>query len=157
MRRIAGLIFGLLVTATAFAQPRIMIGEMLQAHNSIRRNLGLPPLAWSDRLAARAQEWAQSLMAKGEFRHNPRTPYGENLFEITGAQAQPAEVVRAWALEASDYDHRSNRCTGTSGHYTQIVWRDTKEVGCAATGGIKREIWVCEYDPPGNVIGQRPY
>ena len=130
---------------------------MFQAHNSIRRNLGLPPLAWSDRLAARAQEWAQNLLATGKFMHNPKTPHGENLYEITGAQALPDEVVRAWASEARDYDYRSNRCKGTCGHYTQIVWRDTKEVGCGAAGGIKRQIWVCEYDPPGNVIGQRPY
>ncbi len=145
------------IAVTGVGQSHTALEEMLQAHNSIRLNLGLAPLAWSDRLVARAQEWAQSLLAKGEFRHNPRTPYGENLFEIRGSQAQPAEVVRAWASEARGYDYKSNRCTGTCGHYTQIVWRDTREVGCGAAGGVKREIWVCEYDPPGNVIGQRPY
>jgi pathogenesis-related protein 1 len=157
MRRSVHLVFGLFVAASALAQPQVEPGEMLQAHNMIRRNLGLPPLAWSDKLAARAQEWAQNLLAKGKFLHNSKTPYGENLFEITGARAQPAEVVRAWASEARDYDYRSNRCKGTCGHYTQIVWRDTKEVGCGVAGGIKREVWVCEYTPPGNVIGQRPY
>ena len=152
--RLAAFIF---LAVIGFGQPRTAPEELLQAHNSIRLNLGLAPLAWSDRLAARAQEWAQSLLAKGDFRHDPKTPYGENLYEITGAQARPAEVVGASASEASDYDYRSNRCKGTCGHYTQIVWRGSKEVGCAAAGGIKRQIWVCEYDPPGNVIGQRPY
>ena len=35
-------------------------------------------------------------------------PYGENLFEIAGATASPAEVVGSWASEARAYDHRSN-------------------------------------------------
>jgi uncharacterized protein YkwD len=66
---------------------------MLQAHNSIRRNLSLTPLAWSARLAARAQEWAQRLLVKNQFLHHPKSPYGENLFEMTGAHASPAQVV----------------------------------------------------------------
>jgi pathogenesis-related protein 1 len=43
------------------------------------------------------------------------------------------------------------------GHYTQIVWRNTKAVGCAVGGKGAREVWVCDYDPPGNYVGQRPY
>lgn len=147
----------LVATATAFAQPQSVPNEMLQAHNSVRRSLDLPPMAWSDALAARAQEWAQSLLAKGQFLHHPKSPYGENLFEINGAHASPTRVVNAWAAEARNYDYRSNRCSGTCGHYTQIVWRDTKEVGCGVARGVRREVWVCEYNPPGNRIGQRPY
>jgi hypothetical protein len=43
------------------------------------------------------------------------------------------------------------------GHYTQIVWRNTKSVGCAVARGKGVEVWVCNYDPPGNYAGQRPY
>jgi len=43
------------------------------------------------------------------------------------------------------------------GHYTQIVWRDTKQVGCGVARDNRREIWVCNYDPPGNWVGHRPY
>ena len=130
---------------------------MLQAHNSIRRSLGLPALAWSDGLAARAHEWAQTLLAKNQFFHRPRSPYGENLFEMAGAHSSPAEVVSEWASESRAYDYKTNRCGGTCGHYTQIVWRDTKEVGCAVARGVRREVWVCEYNPPGNWTGKRPY
>ena len=85
---------------TACAQPQSMPSEMLQAHNFIRRSFGLPPLAWSDRLAARAQEWAASLLAKNQFLHSPKSPYGENLFEMTGAHASPEQVVNEWASES---------------------------------------------------------
>ena len=31
--------------------------EMLAAHNDVRARVDVPPLRWSDRLAARAQDW----------------------------------------------------------------------------------------------------
>ena len=131
--------------------------DMLAAHNGVRARVGVPPLAWSDRLAARAQDWADHLLARGQFTHRPKSPYGENLFEIDGGTASPARVVQSWASESRNYDSRSNRCSGVCGHYTQIVWRDTKEVGCAVARGEGREVWVCNYDPPGNWAGRRPY
>jgi uncharacterized protein YkwD len=115
------------------------------------------PLNWSDRLAGYAQAWADHLLASQQFKHTPKPVYGENLFEINGGAATPAQVVEAWVSEAHDYDYRGNTCRGVCGHYTQMVWRGTKEVGCAVARGGRREIWVCEYDPPGNFIGRRPY
>ena len=105
------------------------IGEsMLAAHNSVRRSVGVPPLVWSERLAGFAQEWADYLAAHRQFSHRRDSPYGENLFEITGASASPVEVVNDWASESRNYRYRSNTCRGVCGHYTQIVWRDTRRV-----------------------------
>jgi hypothetical protein len=112
---------------------------------------------WSDRLAARSQDWADTLLARRQFIHRPNSTYGENLFEITGAAASPAQVVNAWVAESRNYDYASNRCSGVCGHYTQIVWRDTKEVGCAVARGRGREVWVCDYGPRGTRAGRRPY
>jgi pathogenesis-related protein 1 len=133
--------------------------DMLAAHDAVRARVGVAPLAWSDRLAARAQDWADTLLARRQFVHRPNSAYGENLFEITGANATASaeQVVNAWAAEARDYDYGSNRCRGVCGHYTQIVWGDTREVGCAVARGGAREVWVCDYDPPGNRAGKRPY
>jgi uncharacterized protein YkwD len=119
--------------------------------------VGVPPLAWSERLAGFAQEWADYLATHQQFSHRRNSPYGENLFEITGASASPAEVVNDWAAESTNYQYRSNACRGVCGHYTQIVWRDTQRVGCAAARSGRTEVWVCNYDPPGNWIGKRPY
>jgi pathogenesis-related protein 1 len=123
----------------------------------VRGRLHLPPLVWSDQVAAIAQEWAETLLARNQFIHRPKSIYGENLFEIDGAQASPAQVVREWASEARNYDYAANRCKGVCGHYTQIVWRDSKELGCGVAGSARREIWVCDYNPPGNWVGRRPY
>jgi len=104
-----------------------------------------------------AQNWADTLLARKEFVHRPNSSYGENLFDVNGAGATPGQVVESWATEARNYDYSSNKCSGVCGHYTQIVWGDTKEVGCAVARGGGREVWVCEYDPPGNWVGKRPY
>ena len=141
----------------ARSEPAFPAGEMLSAHNAIRSRVGLPPLRWSDSLAHFARDWANTLLARKQFSHRPNSLYGENLFEIEGAPASPHEVVGDWGSEARDYDYRSNRCHGHCGHYTQIVWRNTRSVGCAVARGRGIEIWGCNYDPPGNYVGQRPY
>ena len=119
--------------------------------------MGVPPIRWSDNLAAVAQTWANTLLKRGQFSHQENTGYGENLFEIKGGPATPEDVVHDWASESVDYDYPSNRCRSVCGHYTQLVWRSTTEVGCAVARGGGREVWVCEYNPPGNFVGQKPY
>jgi pathogenesis-related protein 1 len=131
---------------------------LLQAHNSVRYQVGVPPLVWSNQLATVAQGWADHLLATHTFEHSPGNEYGENLFMIRGGSATVFEVVYGWADEAEDYDLRTNTCTtGECGHYTQIVWSTTREVGCAIAADQAEEIWVCEYYPPGNYVGHRPY
>jgi len=131
--------------------------EILDAHNRVRSSVGVPPLTWSDRLAAVAQDWANHLVVEGRLHHRASPRYGENLYLISGGRATPNDVVSAWAGEAEDYDYRTNTCRSRCGHYTQIVWRRTKAVGCAAARSRNIEVWVCEYYPPGNYVGERPY
>jgi pathogenesis-related protein 1 len=137
--------------------PASMAQAMLDAHNAIRARVGIRPLVWSDQLARVAQDWANHLIATGSFGHRPNNQYGENAYTISGSTTSPAQVVGYWAGEARGYDVRSNTCSGVCGHYTQIVWGTTKAVGCAVGTDRRREVWVCNYDPPGNVIGYRPY
>ncbi len=78
---------------------------MLAAHSAVRTRVGMAPLAWSDRLAAGSQDWADLLLARKQFVHRPRSTYGENLFEIRGATASSTQVVNAWAAESRNYDY----------------------------------------------------
>jgi hypothetical protein len=146
---------------------------MLDAHNRVRAKAvpqpkpTLPSLTWS-RAAA---EVARSYAAKCSFRHNSRRgAYGENLFAMSAHQT-PAVVVpaaiRSWSSEAADYDLARNSCKKMKvcGHYTQMVWRDTRGVGCAVQhcdrgapfGSGPWTLVVCNYEPPGNVVGRKPY
>jgi len=145
------------LTAEELSQKRILPEEMLAAHNQIRSRVDAPPLTWSASLAAHAYDWALFLLRHGQFRHRPNPIFGENLYEITGGHALPFEVVGEWASEVRHYDYRTNACRGVCGHYTQIVWRGTRQVGCAVASNRDQEVWVCNYDPPGNWVGERPY
>lgn len=151
-------VFALLMVFAGTGGAQFLARDMIAAHNTVRARVGTAPLRWSDRLAASAQEWADTLLARKEFAHRPKSTYGENLFEIMGATASPEEVINAWAAESRNYDYRSNRCRhDVCGHYTQIVWAETREVGCAVARDGAREVWVCEYNPPGNWVGKQPY
>lgn len=144
--------------------------ELLTAHNRVRTNAmpapspALPALSWNAQAQAFAQAWAD----RCQWGHNPATgnTWGENIFASTGATTA-TQVVSDWAAEASDYDYATNTCAAgkACGHYTQLVWRATTSVGCATKtctanspfGSGDWNFWVCDYAPPGNVIGQKPY
>jgi uncharacterized protein YkwD len=140
-----------------------MVG-FTEAHNQVREPLGLEPLVWNANMAAYAAQWAQELTDLGcILEHRPNFGemaqlFGENLSWNRGFESTPAEVTGYWASEVENYDYDSNTCSDVCGHYTQIVWADTRKLGCAmATCDQGEEVWVCNYDPPGNIIGRQPY
>ena len=87
--------------------------------------------------------------------------FGENLALFEGYDfVSPKMVVDVWAAELECFNFETKDCISSNcicGHYTQIIWRDTSEVGCALAKEGKKEIWVCQYLPPGNYINQKPY
>lgn len=147
--------------------------EMISAHNAIRITAkptptpALPALTWSTDVAAKAQAWADQC----QFKHNPSLAslnLGENIAAATPNSLPTMGVVQNWASESAYYDYGTNSCAPgqTCGHYTQIVWRNTTQVGCATklcdknspfSGFTQWQFWVCDYSPPGNFVGQRPY
>jgi pathogenesis-related protein 1 len=75
-------------------------------------------------------------------------------------EVRPSFVVDVWGRESADFQIEANACLPgrACGHYTQIVWRTTREVGCALrVCSAKDQVWVCQYQPAGNYLGQRPY
>lgn len=144
----------------ASAEPAEFQG-MLEAHNVYRRAVGAGDLGWSSDAAAVAQGWADSLKAKGcPLAHNPdRGPYGENAYSSSGMSPTSKDVVDAWASEKSDYTYGTNTCASgkVCGHYTQIVWAKTTLVGCGKASCGAKQVWICDYSPPGNFTGQKPY
>lgn len=140
---------------------------LLDAHDLARSTASpapatpLPAMQWDDDAAALAQDWAERCV----FEHRQPNSLGENLALFSNPEVAPEEVVKIWADEAPDYDYENNDCTpgAQCGHYTQIVWRDTTKLGCGVAicddvaGFGAGSLWVCNYDPPGNFIGERPY
>ena len=136
-------------------------------HNKIRSQLGVEPVVWSPEIAAYAQKWADRLALNGELEHRPidgewARIYGENL----AIDRSIVACAEAWHSEVKDYPSvepiPSDFSTFTAGHYTQMVWRRTKRIGAGMAvvkdGRFKGMIVVvCNYDPPGNMVGEKPY
>ncbi|MBZ5708572.1 CAP domain-containing protein [Nannocystis pusilla] len=133
------------------------------AHNSVRAALGIPGLTWSPAVAQFAQAWADELEAQGcVMKHRPddgpdAQQYGENIFKSWGYPPRAEDVVAKWVAEEADYDDETNTCSGVCGHYTQVVWRDSRRLGCGMAVCGDQEVWICNYDPPGNITGEWPY
>ncbi len=127
---------------------------LLDEHNRYRAAHCAPPLEWSDELAAVAQGWADQLRDDGCAFEHSRTKYGENLAAGTSGALPPEAVVEMWYREVDQYAFPDGGFSMETGHFTQVVWTDTRRLGCgvAACGGF--DIWVCNYDPPGNFEGQ---
>jgi len=90
-------------------------------------------------------------------------PYGENLFGGAGTDSTAEDAVALWVSNKQYYDHDSNTCsapaTATCVPYTQVVWRASTAIGCARVvcDSGDRVFIICNYSPPGNLVGESPY
>jgi uncharacterized protein YkwD len=143
-------------------------GRILGCHNRERSSLDIPALAWDPALERDAELWARHLTAVGYLVHSPDEPAnpdpeGENLWAGTRGYYGPEAMVGLWIAEKKDFvpgifPHNSS--TGdleAIGHYTQVMWRSTKAVGCAVAHGRDDDFLVCRYSEGGNVIGEKPF
>jgi pathogenesis-related protein 1 len=141
---------------------------IVKAHNQWRSQVGVPELTWSDKLVNVAQDWAEKLKEDGCGFYHSHNGYGENLFKASPVmwsdgkralqETSPEKVTNSWGNEIKDYNYSDNSCSGVCGHYTQVVWKETTEVGCArSVCDDHSQIWVCSYSPAGNMAGKKPY
>ena len=135
------------------------IESMMKSHNKWRAEVGVGPLEWSDELSRSALDWAKKLRDDNCGFYHSDVNYGENIWKGTSGFFSVEDVVNAWGSEKADYNYKTNKCKPgkACGHYTQIVWKNTTKVGCAKIECNGTTTWVCQYDPPGNWIGQKPY
>jgi pathogenesis-related protein 1 len=133
------------------------------AHNEFRRPIKVSNLEWDFTLSQYAQEWAEHLKKTNscKMEHRKQNKFGENLAWSKGKRLNSKQVVQMWYDEIEFYDYNSNKCQPNKvcGHYTQVVWNTSKKVGCGFAVCNDEEVWVCNYDPPGNVNihKNRPY
>ncbi|CAI4043665.1 hypothetical protein SKDZ_10G1340 [Saccharomyces kudriavzevii ZP591] len=126
--------------------------SVLAEHNKKRAlHKDTPALTWSNTLATYAQDYADNYDCSGTLTHSGG-PYGENL--ALGYDATSA--VDAWYNEISSYDFSNPGFSGNTGHFTQVVWKSTTQVGCGikTCGGAWGDYVICSYDPAGNYEGE---
>ncbi|KAL2502302.1 CAP superfamily protein [Forsythia ovata] len=154
------IIFVLLISYNSAITTQSDVKQFLASQNAARSALRLAPLVWDARLSSYA-EWYANLRRWDCALEHSNGPYGENIFWGSGNGWMPANAAMAWVSERRWYNYWSNSCAygKECGHYTQIVWRDTRKIGCARVicNGGKGVFMICNYDPPGNYIGEKPY
>ncbi|KAF2764145.1 PR-1-like protein [Teratosphaeria nubilosa] len=140
-------------TATATSTSSLQ-SAVLNSTNYYRTLYQANAVEWNTTLVQHATNWAAECL----WEHSGG-PYGENLalgYSSAGAG------IDAWAAEASLYNFSDPGVSSSTGHFTQLVWQDTTQVGralvaCnnAASGGAKRNCLVCEYSKTrGNILGE---
>lgn len=151
--------------------------QSVAAHNLFR---GLEPasnmqkLEWSDEMAAVAKGWADKCKWEhGDLYDCSNNRLGQNLFVEASDAGYPTfnitYVAEAWNNERYDWIKSSKSCKAGKicGHWTQLVHAKSTKVGCAynlcPTMTVAGEVWknalyvVCDYTPPGNIIGEDFY
>jgi len=138
--------------------------ECLDAHNPFREELDIEPLTYSLELEKTAQKWANTIAGKNSLQHSKgRNKIGENLAMGTKGVYDTARLIELWTNEKKYFKNNEWPNVSTTGnwkdvgHYSQIVWANTKEVGCAIAENNKNAFMVCHYKPSGNWVGDKAY
>ena len=145
-------------------QPDLFAESLLQSHNAARSEVGVAPLRWNNVLAADAQRYAVLLAALNRIEHaddTERRGAGENLWMGSTGFYSTREIMNAFLLEKRIFrpgvfpDVSTTGNWTDVGHYTQIIWHETEEVGCAMANNRSNDFLVCRYLPAGNFRGVR--
>ena len=145
------------------------MAPLLGIMNAARAETNSAPLSWHAGLADTALAWAMNC----QWEHAPQNVrtyqgqvLGENLSAGSGTNWSPVALGQGWNDEKSDYNCPNNSCApgAMCGHYTQVIWRSSTQVGCAIHtcasgspfGSGPWRFLVCRYMPAGNFVGQRP-
>ncbi|XP_043113550.1 Golgi-associated plant pathogenesis-related protein 1 [Puntigrus tetrazona] len=133
--------------------------EFLEAHNQYRKQHQAPELTYSAELCSAAQTWADHLLSIKSLGHSD-TENGENVFySFSSAKKTPKgnEAVDSWYSEIKDYKFSSPGHQQNTGHFTQVVWKSSTELGVGlATDGNKVFV-VGQYKPAGNITNDGYY
>ncbi|XP_058751594.1 pathogenesis-related protein 1-like, partial [Vicia villosa] len=151
------LLLSLVMVHAAHAQDHIT--EYVNPHNVARSEVGVPNIVWNENVVAFAQAYANQHKDCQLIHSGGGGLYGENLATSTGGKFNGTRAVNLWVKEKPYYDYNSNSCVGgRCGHYTQVIWRNSTNLGCAKVRCENGGTFVtCNYYPPGNYGSQRPY
>ncbi|CAK9304848.1 unnamed protein product [Gordionus sp. m RMFG-2023] len=138
------------------------IKEILDAHNNYRANVNPPSdsmfkLIWNSEGAVRAEEMAKKCVFAHDLatdRSTSKYPVGGQNVHLTIRTIQYwSAVVKSWYDEISKFTYGVNGGSANFkqvGHFTQVVWGTTKEVGCGMSECPQGKMFTCNYYPSGN-------
>lgn len=145
----------LVLLLLAALSPDITFGNLqaLELVNSVRSKHNAQPVQWVSFLEDSATRWAKELANKNKFEHSTSI-YGENIAG-TYSNSPLSDAIKMWYSEETIYDYSKPGFSFDTGHFTQLVWNSTREIG-AGVSKMSNGMWVIvmQYNPPGNYAGQ---
>ncbi|XP_056150413.1 Golgi-associated plant pathogenesis-related protein 1 [Lampris incognitus] len=127
--------------------------EFLDTHNDYRRTHGAPPLTLNSDLCAAAQKWANHIASINTLQHSS-TKDGENIYYASSSnpiKLTGKEAVENWYGEIKDYQWDQPGFNMNTGHFTQVVWKDSTELGVGQASNGNSVFVVGQYRPAGNM------
>ncbi|GLC39800.1 hypothetical protein PLESTM_000943500 [Pleodorina starrii] len=121
---------------------------------------------WSASLANYALAWARNLASQGcALRHGGNGNAGQNLYAVRGNTAMSCvSATDGWYNEVSQYKFTRRPWTDNQpnfsniGHFTQLVWKSSTQLGCGAAKGANNcYVVACHYSPAGNMVGDSSF
>lgn len=130
--------------------------QCLKWHNDYRSIHQAPTVTWNDTIAADAEVWATYLADNNAFAHATnlgQLDQGENLYLVSVQPTEPCtDATKAFYEEIKDYNFDQPGFSSQTGHFTQVVWKSTRQIGAASkTRADGQFVVVVRYSPPGNV------
>lgn len=136
--------------------------QCLSAINQYRQLHQVPTLTLNPEISHISQAWADHLAAKNSFGHNSNASYkgkqlGENCamnYRSDGAEYTGDQAAAQWYQEINDYNF-SKHNGSHSGHFTQLVWKGSRECGFGRSRTSDGKwLVVANFYPAGNYLGQ---
>eukprot|EP00884_Botryococcus_braunii_P003697 jgi/Botrbrau1/13328/Bobra.0334s0006.2 len=134
--------------------------ESTVQHNRYRALNQALNLVWNTTIADSASQFANTCP-----NNHVNVPYGENLYWSSSPFLNITEAIYLWWIEINQYDFANPGFNELTGHFTQIAWLESAQLGCGYRSDcaipfgdpvafIARTVYVCRYFVPGNVQGQ---
>ena len=155
------------IELVSFTQKTINLKRMQQLelieHNNLRNLHGVPPLILNEELNQMAQKYAEKIVKGNSLIHSKEKDrylkgkegqwVGENLYGFSSSGDliyTCGDMSKSWYDEIKDYNFDTGESTGVTGHFTQLIWKDTKEVGFGVAFNRNQLMTVANYYPGGN-------
>ena len=131
--------------------------NLLSFHNSLRKRHNSPDLLLNVDLCKMAENYAKELIINKNndkiYKYNDEI-LGRNIYLSEIKPKQPEKVFYNWYEENKNYDYNFNYYQKNAAHFTQIVWKNTKEMGFGLVDEKNKFCLVVFYYPPGNIFGK---